>query len=398
MAVALLAGGCSAAESAPVLLDVGGVDLEPSLAGVAGLQDGREAIVLDVSIMNVSNGQTLLAAPLFSVETDSGVEILGAVLTDLLEGGCRADASVPKGRETFCSLVFEMPENTLPLVLNYQLEGGGQVSTDIEICQPETTLCGRSCHDLNSDEQHCGACRNEVPSGGICEDGVPRCISEFGAACDGQCVDLRTDGQHCGGCDSPVPQWGHCEDGVATCTQEGRVACDGVCVDLSSDVGNCGSCGVSTDGVDCVDGVPGCVAGQHRCDGACVSISDPDHCGECGVSVSDIDNDAAACLNGALTCPADVPDLCSTTCVNLDTDTTNCGECGLECPGSGECDGAGNCVLDQTTDGSGSCNDFCENRGYVCFAAARVCTVTTEVSCDETFTNQSCQRRCVCTL
>ena len=76
-------------------------------------------------------------------------------------------------------------------------KGGTCVPDD---CAPGLTNCvGPLCHNLLTDESHCGACSS--PCGGFCQDGI--CVSSCDAGkqqCAGGCVDFQTDPANCGGC------------------------------------------------------------------------------------------------------------------------------------------------------------------------------------------------------
>ncbi len=121
-----------------------------------------------------------------------------------------------------------------------------------------------------------------------------------------------------------------------------------------------------------------CADGESTCDGVCVDLNtDTNNCGECGNTCDDGEtcNDGEClldCVGGTTSC--------DNVCANLDTDADNCGACGsacdsgeacndgecfVECSGSEDsCDGV--CVdLDTDTDHCGACGSEC-NDGEAC--------------------------------
>ena len=389
-AVLLFSVGCGGEDRDRVRLAVVDVRLGVDLQG-APIAPDREGIVLDIAIQNVSNGNTSLAAPLFTVELDDGLEIIGSPLTELLDDACLADALVAEGAEVTCSLLFVVPEQSLPVALNYQLSESQRVSAPVEVCAPEETLCDRTCVDLLTDEDHCGGCGVEVPNGGRCIEGTPACSTLQEAVCDGVCIDVTVSSQNCGACDVQVPIGGACVGGEPVCFA-GRTICGDVCVDLSDDPQNCGECGNDVLPRGCVDGTAGCLPTENECDGTCVALDDPEHCGQCGRSVLDIDG--ASCVDGAVDCPSDRPNLCPTECVDFTSDD-HCGGCDQACPGPGSCEVAGTCAFVGQANNE-SCADFCGDASYSCSGAAQVCTSTFEIGCDDVVSNPACDQECLC--
>jgi stigma-specific protein Stig1 len=80
-------------------------------------------------------------------------------------------------------------------------------------------------------------------------------------------------------------------------------------------------------------------AGQHMCNGTCVSMQgNPDHCGACG----NVCSAAQVCLSTgcAGSCPEPLS-ACDRRCVDRSRDSANCGRCGHTCEaGNGCLDGA----------------------------------------------------------
>lgn len=391
-ALLLFSLGCGEDDSARVQLAVVDVRLGVSLQG-APIEADREGIVLDIVIQNVSNANTSLAAPLFSVALVDGLEIAGSPLTELIDDACLADASVAEGATVSCSLLFVVPEGSLPLTLNYQLSDSRRVSAPIEVCAPEETLCDRTCVDLLTDLEHCGDCGVEIPVGGQCIEGSPACPNLEDAVCDGVCIDISVSNQNCGACDEQVPFGASCEGGEPVCP-DGQEICGDTCLALDDDPQNCGECGNDVRPRGCIGGVAGCLPTENDCDGMCVSFDDPENCGECGRSVLDIDG--ASCVDGEVNCPSAQPDQCPTECVNFNTDE-HCGGCDQACPGPGSCEGGGTCAFVGQANNE-SCADFCGDASYSCSGGAQLCTSTFDIGCDVVVTNPACDQECLCVL
>ena len=107
-----------------------------------------------------------------------------------------------------------------------------------------------------------------------------------------------------------------------------------------------------------------CGGNRKRCNGSCVDIqTDEENCGECGVACQPLES----CAQSACICVGTNRQVCSGVCVDLATDANNCGECGLVCE-SGECvNGACTCNGGQSQCLAGCA---CSNRigsGKVCF-------------------------------
>jgi hypothetical protein len=85
----------------------------------------------------------------------------------------------------------------------------------------------KTCRDLNTDINHCGACGN------ACLPDEP--------CCDGDCSNLQLDPTNCGACGTTCPEDENC--------------CNGACTDIERDDDNCGSCGFKCPpGKGCLNG------------------------------------------------------------------------------------------------------------------------------------------------
>jgi hypothetical protein len=150
--------------------------------------------------------------------------------------------------------------------------------------------------------------------------------------------------------------------------------------DLSGDPKNCGACNnvcpaapnttAGCQNSQCTVGT--CNLGFADCNGIAADgceinvFSDPSNCGNCGVVCAI----GGTCSKGTCACSGAAPDVCSGTCVNKLTDPSNCGLCGHSCNG-GTCNG-GICsappACTTAADCHGAATDQCQIN--VCMAGA----------------------------
>jgi hypothetical protein len=183
---------------------------------------------------------------------------------------------------------------------------------------PTGTLCGESCVNLGGDLAHCGACDNKCSDvakepTGIDGVGAPACLNGgCGVACGPARQSCKVEGgfycprnnspRFCGGdclgcgfgkvCNSKTCKEPACAIDKKLCPN------NGVCADLKTDRTNCGICGKV------------CPNNQVCTNGSCIN-STGDNC----IPPFEI-----------CTSSANIP-----ACVNLNTDTSNCGGCGKMC-------------------------------------------------------------------
>lgn len=138
--------------------------------------------------------------------------------------------------------------------------------------------------------------------------------------------------QQCGGDD--------CNDNAPGVHPGASEACDGIDQDCNLALDDDANCGPLQ---QCMSGACKCKP-ENLCAGSttCVDLlSDSTNCGTCGNACPT----GATCLAGNCECPGDqVP--CGATCVNTGNDASNCGTCGKACATNESCE-TGACVCNQ---------------------------------------------------
>ncbi len=270
--------------------------------------------------------------------------------------------------------------------------------------------------ELQEDLENCGACGVMCVGEQICSEGVCLCVGG-GTLCGETCHDLQTDDTHCGACDTPCAL----DRATATCSEGacGIVACDPGFGDCDSITENgcetpldtlidCGGCGVSCDVPNASDTCPGgrcavdaCDATYADCDGlplnGCeTSLQTLASCGSCGVACAPANatGDCSAgvcaiaeCNPGWADCDSDPVNGCETPL----TTNTNCGGCGVACApesGVGECT-TGSCLIASCLPGFSDCD---LNPANGCETNIRTLTDcgTCGVACDRQNASASC--------
>ncbi len=256
--------------------------------------------------------------------------------------------------------------------------------------------------NLDSDEEHCGACRRPCAFGtgtGICDEGtclVGGCFGDL-ADCDGRIasgceVDLGSDRFNCGGCDivcSVSDALERCVDRACEILEcdGGFDDCDGFygngCeADLNNDPDSCRTCGHVCD-LDharprCVAGgceIAACDEGFANCDleidnGCEANLeTSEEHCGGCrrpcvfdnGVAICD---ERVCALAGCSSTFADCNDWVGDGCeVDTATDPDHCGGCRRACElphATAGCEDGG-CAVDECASGWEDCDGIVEN-------------------------------------
>jgi hypothetical protein len=112
-------------------------------------------------------------------------------------------------------------------------------------CTTGTSLCGTRCTNTTFDPQNCGVCGQSCDGGLLCSGGTCAGVCINSKLCGDHCADLNNDRANCGACNQACPA-GYACDGTGHCSlvcQPLETPCNGQCVDLDDDVSNCGSCG-----------------------------------------------------------------------------------------------------------------------------------------------------------
>jgi hypothetical protein len=243
------------------------------------------------------------------------------------------------------------------------LVGDPTAHCDKGVCCPSGQIsCNRVCVDPNFD-LNCGACGNICQPIGdhatYCDKGL--CCLSGHINCNGTCVDPTSDVNNCGDCNSVCQGGKTCIARTCVCPALAPTECGGTCVATISDNNNCGGCGhvcmgghtcelglcvcpplrVECSGVCCPEGqictngaCSTCVLGQAFCNGHCIDVTtDSSNCGSCGNACTG----GKTCIAESCVCPTLAPTDCGGTCVATISDNNNCGKCGHVCTGNSTC-------------------------------------------------------------
>jgi hypothetical protein len=202
-----------------------------------------------------------------------GALLAGAVLSPLAAGTAWAGGKAPptgNGKDPCTDFCNKCPRSRRPNCLfacracnNNPSRLCGDCWTGFRCCGAGETCCGNyTCHNLENEIQHCGACYNYCDAPGPFEVGA--CIRgnceyscvEGAVVCDGTCSVLNSDPNNCGACGNVCPASApSCIGGICRECGGGSTNCGGYCAFLAYDPYNCGACGFVCTGTGCVDGV-----------------------------------------------------------------------------------------------------------------------------------------------
>jgi hypothetical protein len=251
------------------------------------------------------------------------------------------------------------------LLVEYKMQATG----DTDACAG--TSCNGFCTTTTADPSNCGQCGTACPSGQACTNGAcPGGCTGGQVFCSGACTNTQTDNNNCGGCGNL------CKTGFSFCSA-------GACVPLLPNGGSCTSSSQCLGG-NCTGGVctTACAAGQVLCNGTCVNEqTDSNNCGACGVVCAGCGPGLTACL-GSDVCQNGG---CQNTlvCANTQSDPNNCGACGKVCLTNNDTPAcqAGSCGIQSCNPGFADCDrnpaNGCEvnlnNSVLNCGACGNVC-------------------------
>jgi hypothetical protein len=228
--------------------------------------------------------------------------------------------------------------------------------------------CGTTCSDIHSDSTNCGGCGTVCATGSACQNA--RCLADcttasnnalcvsanaLGFCCNGACETVTNDTANCGACGTSCPTAAACDNGGCTDSCGTANPCPtGFSCGTASGTCAATSCGGLADGTTCALTLANSQATAGVCcAGACLNAQADDHnCGGCGVTCGS----GAQCVSGTCqpsvncataadnqACPLSngvIGACCGGACVDLDSDTSACGQCGTACGAGDSCTGA----------------------------------------------------------
>jgi hypothetical protein len=91
--------------------------------------------------------------------------------------------------------------------------GGGRLcQAGMCACPVGQMFCAGACVDVQTSDEHCGACNAKCEGGQVCTGGACACAAPQ-MACGTECADLQTSLSHCGMCDHACTQGDACTAG-----------------------------------------------------------------------------------------------------------------------------------------------------------------------------------------
>jgi len=207
------------------------------------------------------------------------------------------------------------------------------------------------------------------PGGELAPDASPSngcpCVPACGSGeilCGNTCVRTGTDIRNCGGCGKKCQSNQDCENGRCVTCAPGLTGCNtgrtSSCVNLGSDSHNCGTCGtICPSGTTCVGGQCLCPDGDPPCDDQCCRELDQCCNGRCCPGTYQCCGDNGCCSDGSLGEPAQL--CCRSGCADPQTDSNNCGHCGIACGAGQTCCGGVCTNLNTDNSNCGTCGNVC---------------------------------------
>ncbi len=272
--------------------------------------------------------------PNYSPDFDGGHAGAGA-------GDATVDSALPDGSST-------LPDGA-------PLGDGGE---DAEAgCPSGEVVCNGACAALD-DPRTCGSCSNDCTMlPGVLATSLTCTAGHCGYACAPNYSDCADAGSgcptslantsSCGGCNVTCPALDpYCAapDGggygcVSNCPASAPSICSGSCANFATDDNNCGGCGaghVCTNNHHCSASTCQCTGSTRACSNGSCAANDVNACGASCTKCTAPTGGTVSC-NGTScvsTCTQAGQSVCGGACVDLTTNTSNCGACGSVCGGT----------------------------------------------------------------
>lgn len=218
--------------------------------------------------------------------------------------------------------------------------GGVHADGSGDITFSNCGVCGFMC---NTDHHN----RCATVGGGL---GTPSCFCGTTNTCNDDmdacevvggmytCIHLGNDEMNCGTVGNACASSEMCVEGECVCNpttmetcEAGEACCGSTCVDVTADEANCGACGTAClAGEMCVTETGGpseCLCGTDTCDAAETCVDDVCVCNPTTMSV---------CGAGE--------GCCAMNCIDIATDNSNCGGCGIVCGAMTSCADVGGVI------------------------------------------------------
>lgn len=359
--------GVEATPGGPDARDTGGTDAGGP-GGAPGADANRDA-VLDSVIDSVSDAGTDVTAEIDAPADD----------------GPAPDASVPDGSvdrtggDVPCGSPTD-PKNcgtcrhdctALQRVRADKVEcRDGACVIPAGACLPGYANCSgdpeRGCESDVTQSSRCGCGVSCATGARLCAspaDGPPMCVASCAAtgltACGQQCVDLQTNVTHCSGCNATcrinnaeavcvagqcavsrcLAGYGDCDPGLEGCeTNLGTFYDCGSCRDSCAAAHAEGTCRAAACTRTCHAGFGNCDTTNPDCE---TPLDTAASCGACGAACP-VDRPLCGGARGNETCvaacAAPTPDVCGSSCTDLQSDPRHCGACGTACDSYQACE------------------------------------------------------------
>ncbi len=188
--------------------------------------------------------------------------------------------------------------------------------------------------------------------------------SGFGPGCSAAAFGTACQGWQCGGLGC-----GACDDETSVCTGPAANQCESDCVPAQK----CG--GMTFTNPQGYQQTCSDTPESSSCNSTCVDLqTDSSNCGACGKACT---ISGEACSGGACACTTPGDTACGTACTDTRIDPANCGGCNAPCAPGDVCQ-AGVCTCVQSACGSGA---TCQAGGCLCGSGGQVCLASFGGTC-----------------